>query len=159
MANMEKYEAYKTMHDDLAKAMRAGFYYQAIFIEYAIAEDRCRSALFYAGVKHVDSKGRELKLSTKINKLHDHSAFTAKYPRSRLPLAFLDELTEWKRDRDTLVHNLANTPYNDDALREIAERGKRLMDQLSNRVKSVNNYYKKIHAQQETAEAKEEETK
>ena len=29
--NMAKYEAYKTMHEDLKKAIRAGFYYQAIF--------------------------------------------------------------------------------------------------------------------------------
>lgn len=38
--NIEKYEAYKAMKSNLTKAMKAGFYYQAIFIEYAIIEDR-----------------------------------------------------------------------------------------------------------------------
>ena len=95
--NMAKYEAYKTMHEDLKKAIRAGFYYQAIFIEYAIAEDRCRSALVCARVKCINSRGQELKLSAKINKLKSNSAFTAKYPRSRLTLELLDELTHGSR--------------------------------------------------------------
>lgn len=43
--NMEKYQAYKSMNENLSKAMRSEFYYQAIFIEYAIIEDRCTSAL------------------------------------------------------------------------------------------------------------------
>ena len=30
--NMAKYEAYKTMHVDLKKAMGSGFYYQAISV-------------------------------------------------------------------------------------------------------------------------------
>ena len=29
--NMEKYEAYKKMYDDLGKAMRSGFYYESIY--------------------------------------------------------------------------------------------------------------------------------
>lgn len=95
--NMAKYEAYKTMHEDLKKAIRASFYYQAIFIEYAIAEDRCRSALVCARVKCINSRGQELKLSAKINKLKSDSAFTAKYPRSRLTLELLDELTHGSR--------------------------------------------------------------
>ena len=147
--NMAKYEAYKSMHVDLKKAMGSSIYYQAIFIEYAIAEDRCRSALVCARVKCINSRGQELKLSAKINKLKSDSAFTAKYPRSRLTLELLDELYTWKQDRDALVHNLANIPYNDNAVREVAERGKKLIDTLSNRVKSVNNYYKKLYAEQE----------
>ena len=50
--NMEKYEVYKSMNENLSKAMRAGFYYQAIFIEYAIIEDRCSSVLRHAGVPY-----------------------------------------------------------------------------------------------------------
>ena len=95
--NMAKYEAYKSMHVDLKKAMGSSIYYQAIFIEYAIAEDRCRSALVFAGVKCVNNRGQELKLSAKINKLKSNSAFTAKYPRSRLTLELLDELTHGSR--------------------------------------------------------------
>ncbi len=34
--NMQKYEIYKTMHGKLKRALNAGFYYEAIFLEYAI---------------------------------------------------------------------------------------------------------------------------
>ena len=39
--NYEKQEIYKSIKANLKKAMTSGFYYQAIFIEYAIVEDRC----------------------------------------------------------------------------------------------------------------------
>lgn len=149
LSNTEKYEVYKSLHGNLAKAMKLGFYYQAIFIEYAIAEDRCKSALRHAGVKFENSRGFELKLSEKIRKLRDNAVFCARYPRSRLPLSLLDELMEWKRDRDGLVHALVNRPYNDEALREVAERGKRITDQLSTRVRSVNNYFRKMNVPEE----------
>ena len=68
---MQKYEIYKKMHEDLKKSMRARFYYQAIFIEYAIAEDRCRSALIFARVKYMDNKGREI--SAKIHEMPIHN--------------------------------------------------------------------------------------
>ena len=68
-----KYEVYKSMSENLSKAMKAEFYYQAIFIEYAITEDRCLSALKYAGVKYVDSKRHELKLSEKLKKIRGKS--------------------------------------------------------------------------------------
>ena len=64
--NIEKYEVYRAMMENLSKAMRSEFYYQAIFIEYAIIEDRCLSALKHSGVKYLDSNGHEIKLAEKI---------------------------------------------------------------------------------------------
>jgi len=31
--NMQKYESYKAMHENLGKAMKNGFFYEVIFIE------------------------------------------------------------------------------------------------------------------------------
>lgn len=73
--NMEKYATYKTMMENLSKAMRSEFYYQAIFIEYAILEDRATSALKYAHVKYLNRNGQEIAISKKLNKLRDNSAF------------------------------------------------------------------------------------
>lgn len=146
-SNTEKFDAYRRMKADLKKAMAAGFYYQAIFIEYAIVEDRCCSALKYAGVKYQDKNGHDFSLSKKINTLKNNPVFAAEYPRSKLPIGFLDELDKWKHDRDDLVHHLANLPYDDDALRQTAERGKLLIDRLSDRVNSVNNYCKRLNLQ------------
>lgn len=144
MNNAEKYEAYKVMKVNLKKAMNAGFYYQAIFIEYAIMEDRTLSALKHAGVKYTDSKGWELKLAAKLNKMKSNSAFTNPDVRKRISLELIERLENWKRDRDRLIHALARIRYDNDEVREIAERGLELVNTLDNKVRSVNRYYGKI---------------
>lgn len=48
--NMEKYFSYKTQIEKYNKAMQEGFYYEAIFISYAIMEDRLLSFLDKIGV-------------------------------------------------------------------------------------------------------------
>ena len=141
--NMEKYEAYRSMMINLSKAMKSGFYYEAIFIEYAIMEDRCTSVLKYAGVKYWDSKGFEIKISKKLDKMRSHPAFVLPYVRKRITLELLDQITDWKRERDQLIHALARIHYDPESVQAIAERGQELVRILSNKVKSVNNYHKK----------------
>lgn len=141
--NMEKYEIYKSMNDNLSKAMRSGFYYQAIFIEYAILEDRCSSVLKYAGVKYQGKEGKDIKISAKLRKIADNPTFHVPYVRKRLPFELIMQLTEWKCDRDNLIHALAKIPYDHDSVKEIAERGQKLIRLFDTRVQSVNRYYKK----------------
>lgn len=141
--NMEKYEAYKSMMVNLTKALKAGFYYKAIFIEYAIVEDRCLSLLQSAEVKVVDNRGHIIKLSTKINKLRTHKAFVSSFVREKLPSDFLDEVENRKRDRDTLIHKLADIPYAPESVKSIAQHGRDIVRQLDNKVKSIQRYLKK----------------
>jgi hypothetical protein len=131
------------MTGNLKKAIQAGFYYEAIFIEYAIIEDRCVSALRHAGVKYLDSKGHEIKLSEKVRKLRSNPAFTTTYVRRRITLELLDEIVDWKRDRDLLIHAMAKIPYDHDSVKNVAERGQVLVRNFGNKVKSVNQYYDK----------------
>lgn len=134
---------YKSMNENLTKAMRSEFYYQAIFIEYAIMEDRCSSVLRHAGVKYLDSKGHEIKLSQKLTKMRSNPAFVVPYVRQRITLGLLDEITDWKRERDQLIHALAQIPYDHESVKAVAVRGQQLVKILSNKVKSVNRYHDK----------------
>ena len=56
------------MHESLSKALKNEFYYEAIFIEYAILEDRLTSAL-------------------------------------------IQECRAWTDERNSLIHHMANLPY------------------------------------------------
>jgi len=141
--NYEKYEAYKTMKQNLSKSLKTDFFYQAIFIEYAIIEDRCASCLRYAGVKWKDSKGRELKLSDKIRKMKGNPAFEVPYVRKRITIDLLDRIIDWKRERDRLIHSLASIPYNHENVRLVAMQGNEIVKELDSKVRSVNNYHKK----------------
>ncbi len=146
MKNYEKYEAYKAMKINLSKALRFGFYYQAIFIEYAIVEDRCLSLLVHAGVKWTDNREQELKLSQKLNKMRSNMAFTDRFIRKRLTLEFIEEIESWKRERDKLIHALARIKYDDKHVKDVAERGAELVNELDNKVRSVNRHFDQLSA-------------
>ena len=141
--NQEKYENYKILKVKLKKALAAEFFYEAIFIEYAIMEDRMESALIHAGVKHLDSRGWPLKLSAKIKKMQGSGAFTQSYVRKRITLELLDDINEWKCQRDALIHALAKQQYDGERLRGIALEGNELIKTLDNKVRSVNKYFDK----------------
>ena len=129
------------MKINLKNSMSAGFYYEAIFIEYAIREDRCCSLLRHAGVKYLDSKGREIKLSDKLKKLRGNPAFNNDYVRKRLTLEFLQEIEDWKRNRDQLIRALAKVPYDNEHIKEIALTGQEIVRILDNKTKSLNKYF------------------
>ena len=48
--NMEKYNSYTVLTNKYKEAMKHGFYYEAIFISYAMMEDRLMSFLDKAGI-------------------------------------------------------------------------------------------------------------
>lgn len=54
--NMQKYANYKEQMGRLSKALTQGFFLEAIFIEYAILEDRLESILRHSGKWNPDAK-------------------------------------------------------------------------------------------------------
>ena len=66
--NMQKYANYKTQMGRLKKALSYQFYLEAIFIEYAIMEDRLESVLRHSG-KWDPKPGTFPSLDAKRNKI------------------------------------------------------------------------------------------
>ena len=48
ISNMQKYDNYREIFGKLKRATASEFYYEAIFLEYSIIEDRTESILRYA---------------------------------------------------------------------------------------------------------------
>ena len=141
--NMVKYETYKALYDDLSRALRAGFYYQAIFVEYAILEDRLTSLLKYAGIPHANKNGKEDKISRKIAKVRDRPEFATKFVRDRISTELMDEIREWTEERNKLIHDLANIPYDSEQVKKVAEDGDRILKVFKTKSASVINRFKK----------------
>lgn len=57
--NVQKYETYKSIHESLSKSLKYGFYYETIFLEYVILEDRLVSVLKYAEIPYIDKNVHE----------------------------------------------------------------------------------------------------
>ena len=125
-------------------------YFHRNVVGYAIIEDRTLSALKHAKVKYSDKDGKDLSLKIKLNKLRGNPAFVTPYVRKRITLELIDEIDEWRDERNTLIHKLAKIPYDYDSIKEIAERGQMLVNMLDNKVKSVNRYFDKIALNDET---------
>ena len=143
ISNEEKYEVYKAMMINLKKAVNLKFYYEVIFISYAIIEDRCNSILKYSGVQVPNGISKKLNILSKL--IQDRDKNITKYLSEDL----ITNIDVWRNDRNSLVHSLANLKYDNVKLEDIALQGAELSKALSNKSISIrrnyvkNNYYDK----------------
>lgn len=139
MTGQQKCELYAKYKISLRNALKYEFWLQAIFIEYAMLEDRTESVIRHAGnIKLINSRNQPLTLSEKINKIRSCSAFSDRKVRKYIPLDFLDEIMSWKRKRDRLIHSLMKLQNEDNEVKQIAIEGEALLRKVDNRIKSVN---------------------
>lgn len=132
--NMVKYERYKGQMGRLDLAIEKKFYLEAIFIEYAILEDRAWSALKHAGFDgcaKTDGLDRKLDALKELAKSED---LAKKYLTSKI----IGDVKCWKNDRNKLVHNLMEAEMTTVKLRGLAVRGRRLISEFGNKVTSYN---------------------
>ena len=129
----------------LKKAFNSGFYLEAIFIEYAVIEDRLESMLRHSGKfnpRPNEHWGIERKL-TKVEKLAEQKkSLAARY----FPLDLTSAVREWKEDRNRLIHALLKQSLQDEELMHCAETGQDLVKRISNKVTS----YKRALEREET---------
>lgn len=126
----------------LKKAMHSEFFFEAIFIEYAIMEDRTESVLRHEGsISLTNKQGFPLNLSQKIKKIRGCRSFAEERVRNHLTLELLDSLDEWRVKRNALVHVLMKNQADTLALNQIAEEGKELVRVLENAARQVNKYF------------------
>lgn len=134
--NTQKYENYREQFKRLNKAMNSNFYLEAMFISYAIMEDRTESILRHAGkweayLKY--RKGREPNIGTKVNYIikqaEQKKTLLYKYFADNL----LGEVLEWKDERNRMIHALMKQTLSTEELEELAIEGKTLARTLANR--------------------------
>ena len=132
--NMEKHARYRSQFERLNLAMENKFYLEAIFIEYAILEDKAWSALKHAGYDGCEkTDGLERKLDS-VKALRKSTDLAAKY----LSLQLIGDVKCWKNDRNKLVHNLMETELETKKLRGLAVRGRKLVDTFGGKVSQFN---------------------
>ena len=135
--NMRKYYNYKEQMVRLKKALGAGFYLEAVFIEYAVMEDRLCSFLKIAGVydekKHWNITG---KLRTLRNLLTKDGQPIGRY----LTMEMLDSVTAWKDKRNPLTHALMKQELSTEILAELSGEGEEIIRWLNSKATSYRRY-------------------
>lgn len=139
--NQQKYENYKEQFTRLKKALDQGFNLEAMFIEYAIMEDRTESVLRHAGLwemyqKH--RKGHGSTIDSKVRYIKKH----AENKKDLLNRYFTDDLLDrvllWKEDRNRLIHALLKQQLAHNEVSTLAAQGNALVRELCARSKNAN---------------------
>ena len=134
-ANRQKYENYREQMRRMSSALRSGFYLEAIFIEYAIIEDRLESALSHADAFN---PRKQKTINAKLNKLEklceNRSGLAWKYFSPEL----IESMRSWKNRGNPLIHELMNQKLETSELEGFAREGEALVKTLKNKVGSFN---------------------
>lgn len=144
--NMQKYANYKEQVGRLKKAIYYKFYLEAIFIEYAIIEDRFESIL-----KHSDkfNPKKHNTLNAKISKVREMQREKKGLIRKYITEEMLDIVSEWKEERNCLIHALMKQSLHTEDLEKVALKGQELAKLISNKGKSYNNALNRKREKQE----------
>ncbi len=138
--NMLKYANYKDQMEHLTRALDERFYLEAVFIEYAVIEDRLTSALKHAGVYN-EKKHRMLTDKVKALRLLIRNGDKAAC--EHLLENLLDNILSWKDKRNSYVHSLMDQEQETDSFEELAQEGNALMQSLKNAVGTYNRAHDK----------------
>lgn len=142
MNSRQKYNTYKALKVKLKKAMNAGFWFEAVIIEYAIMEDRTRSMLAHAGLHPF--KLDDMSLHRKLKSLSNQIRICHPVISMKVDGGLIEQIQTWRVQRNRIVHEACYHPYDEDAVKEIAEKGNDLVNELINNSRRVTNYYKRL---------------
>ena len=133
--NQLKYENYKEQFTRLKSALKNGFNLEAMFIEYAIMEDRLEAVLRHADKWH-PKEGSFISIDAKVKKVAK-LAEEKKNPAHRyFPPELTDGIIAWKEKRNRLIHALLKQSLHSEDLLEVAEEGEAIVKQLCSKATS-----------------------
>ncbi|MBR4235842.1 MAG: hypothetical protein IKR85_07255 [Clostridia bacterium] len=127
--NAQKFENYRAQMGRLTHAINAHFYLEALFIEYAIMEDRLESILTHAGVFREDKHNTITKKLRRLETLCQSDKAAKKYFSPEL----LQSILDWKENRNKFIHALMKQVFTGEELKEIVDQGQEIVKTLNNK--------------------------
>ena len=139
--NQLKYENYREQFKRLKSAMDDGFNLEAMFIEYAIMEDRTESILRHAAKWDAylkSRKGREPNIDSKVKYIQKLAENRKDLLHRYFSDDLLDRILAWKEERNRLIHALLKQQLKHNEIRTLSEQGKQHADELRKRAGNYN---------------------
>ena len=131
--NLLKYGNYKEQMGRLKKAMANNFLLEALFIEYAVIEDRTESILRHAGVFNPEKHDT---LARKLNRISEIARGKKSLLGKYITVETVEEIRAWKDERNRLIHALLKQNLTTEELERIANEGQRLTKLLCSKATS-----------------------
>ena len=135
--NMQKYENYREQFKRLNKAFDYKFYMEAIFIEYAIMEDRAEAILRYEENEIKPKNENEfISITRKLNKILTISRQNKSLPQRYFSDGIIESISEWIKRRKALIHALLKKELTTEEVEVFALEGKQLTRKLCDKAKN-----------------------
>ena len=141
ISNMQKYFNYQEQMVRLKKAMAAQFYLEAIFIEYAVMEDRLESILRHSGAFNPKKHNR---IKPKLSCVADLGREKKSLLHRSFSVEFIEGIYQWIDARNQLIHALMKQNLHTEDLQKIALEGQQIVKQLNSK---ATNYRKALERQ------------
>ena len=139
--NIQKQLNYREQFKRLDKALNNNFYLEALFIEYAIMEDRTESILRYEGNEIKVKEGSFISINRKLDKIKKIAEQRKSLPERYFSDNLIECIQLWKDERNRMIHALMKQSLTTEELTELALEGKTLCRQLCNK---ANNYKRAV---------------
>lgn len=130
----EKQAKYTEQMGQLKKSFRMGFYFESIFIEYAVMEDRLESALRHGG--YWKETERHVSIEKKIKKLAKVAENKKSFEHKYFSEGLFERIMQWKETRNKLIHAMMKNNITVNELQSIAEEGYDIVKILNSKVTS-----------------------
>ena len=130
ISNLEKFNNYKSQMGRLKKAMNAKFYLEALFIEYAVIEDRTEAILRYEENTINAKEGEFVSLNRKLKKILKIAAEENTLANRYILVNVISEIQDWKENRNSLIHALMKQQVTTEEITQIAAKGEELTKQI-----------------------------
>ena len=134
MDKQKKKDRYSELMSKLKISIQEEFYYETIFIVFAILEDRTESLLKHANVNILKEDNQKLSLSEKLEKIKHHDIFHSEYVQKHLTKELIQKIYDWK-----VVYELSHGFID----KSIRSRIDIVIDQKNKN--SDTDYYRNIH--------------
>ncbi len=145
--SMQKYENYREQFNRLKKAFYYRFYMEAIFIEYAIMEDRVEAILLYEGNEIKPKNDKEfISITRKLNKISTIARETNSLPNRYFSDDIIIRINSWIKRRNELIHALLKKELCTEEVESFAREGETLTYILRNKAR---NYKKAVERRKE----------
>ena len=146
ITNMQKYGNYKEQMGRLKKAMDNHFLLEALFIEYAIMEDRCESVLRHSGAFNPE---RHKTINGKLNRIAELARNKKSLIRKYISDELIEEIKVWKEERNRLIHALMKQSLTSEELEQLAAQGQQIVKTLCSK---TNSYKRALEREQKRME-------
>lgn len=141
ISNQKKHENYREQFRRLKTALDHGFNLEAMFIEYAIIEDRTEAILRHGGLWDAyikGRKGRDASMDSKIRYVQRQIESGNKMLAKHFQDDLFDQILAWKEKRNKLIHALLKQDFEHNEIHELAVQGDTLAKQLRSKANSYN---------------------